>query len=108
VLTVIVGSVGLWEHDAELMSRAVARHDATIGREVAGAGGTVVRAKGEGDSTFSVFDHPADAVAAAVAIQAAIEAEDWPTVERLEDCPAAPVAVCAGQRGMGVTPGRCR
>jgi predicted ATPase/class 3 adenylate cyclase len=78
VLTDIVGSVSLWERDADLMAQAVARHDAIIGREVAGVGGTVVRSKGEGDSTFSVFDHPADAVAAAAAIQAAIGAEPWP------------------------------
>jgi hypothetical protein len=35
VLTDIVGSVALWERDAELMAKAVARHDAIIGREVA-------------------------------------------------------------------------
>jgi class 3 adenylate cyclase/DNA-binding winged helix-turn-helix (wHTH) protein len=78
VLTDIVGSVSLWERDAELMSQAVARHDAIIGREVAAVRGKLVRSKGEGDSTFSVFAHPAEAVAAAVAIQAAIGAEPWP------------------------------
>jgi class 3 adenylate cyclase len=83
LLTDIVGSVSLWEDDAELMAQAVARHDAIVGRDVAGAGGTVVRSKGEGDSTFSVFVHPADALQAAVAIQAAIDAEEWPTAERL-------------------------
>jgi class 3 adenylate cyclase/tetratricopeptide (TPR) repeat protein len=79
VLTDIVDSVSLWERDAELMSRAVARHDAMISREVDAAGGTLVRSKGEGDSTFSVFAHPAEAVVAAVAIQGAVGAERWPT-----------------------------
>jgi hypothetical protein len=51
VLTDIVDSVWLWERDAELMSKAVARHDAMISREVVAAGGTLVRSKGEGDST---------------------------------------------------------
>ena len=88
VLTDIVDSVSLWERDAELMSRAVARHDAMISREVDAAGGTLVRSKGEGDSTFSVFAHPADAVAAAVAIQGAVAAERWPT--------AVPLRVRAG------------
>jgi predicted ATPase/class 3 adenylate cyclase len=78
VLTDVVGSVSLWERDAELMAQAVARHDAIIGREVAAAGGVLVRSKGEGDSTFSVFAHPADAVVAAVAIQGAVDAEGWP------------------------------
>lgn len=79
VLTDIVDSVSQWERDAELMAEAVARHDAIIGREVATAKGELVRSKGEGDSTFSVFAHPAEAVAAAVAIQAAVGAEQWPT-----------------------------
>jgi DNA-binding CsgD family transcriptional regulator len=66
VLTDIVGSVSLWERDPGPMSAAVARHDAIIGGEVVAAGGTLVRSKGEGDSTFSVFAHPAEAVAAVV------------------------------------------
>jgi hypothetical protein len=33
----------------------------------------LVRSKGEGDSTFSVFTHPTDAVAAARAIQAGVQ-----------------------------------
>jgi predicted ATPase/class 3 adenylate cyclase len=79
VLTDIVGSVSLWEHDADRMAQAVARHDAIIGREVVAFDGELVRSKGEGDSTFSVFAHPAKAVAAAVAVQAAVRAERWPT-----------------------------
>jgi predicted ATPase/class 3 adenylate cyclase len=78
LLTDIVGSVSLWELDAELMSQAVARHDAIVGREISAAGGTLVRSKGEGDSTFSVFRHPVEAVAAAIAIQQALATEAWP------------------------------
>ena len=79
VLTDIVGSVSLWERDPGQMAQAVARHDAIIGREVVTFDGVLVRSKGEGDSTFSVFVHPANAVAAAVAMQAAVRAEQWPT-----------------------------
>jgi predicted ATPase/class 3 adenylate cyclase len=79
VLTDIVGSVSLWERDPDRMAQAVARHDAIIGREVVDADGELVRSKGEGDSTFSVFAHPGHAVAAAVAVQAAVRAEQWPT-----------------------------
>jgi predicted ATPase/class 3 adenylate cyclase len=78
VLTDIVGSVRLWERDAEAMSAAVARHVELVEREVAAAGGELVHEKGEGDSTFSVFVRPADAVAAAMAIQRAISVEAWP------------------------------
>jgi class 3 adenylate cyclase len=84
VLTDVVGSVALWERDAELMSKAVARHDAIIGREVVAAGGTLVRSKGEGNSTFSVFARPAGAVGAADAIQRAVGAEEWPTAVPLQ------------------------
>jgi hypothetical protein len=78
VLTDIVDSVSLWERDTELMSMAIARHDAIIARQVAAASGELVRSKGEGDSTFSVFAHPAEAMAAAAAIRAAVDAEAWP------------------------------
>jgi class 3 adenylate cyclase len=88
VLTDIVDSVSLWERDTELMSMAIARHDAIIGRQVAAASGELVRSKGEGDSTFSVFAHPAEAIAAAAAIRAAVDAEAWP--------PGLPLRVRAG------------
>jgi predicted ATPase/class 3 adenylate cyclase len=78
LLTDIVGSVSLWERDTDRMSRAVARHDEMIQLAVSAAGGELVRSKGEGDSTFSVFTHPAEALAAAVDIQHHIAAERWP------------------------------
>ena len=79
VLTDIVGSVSLWERDPDQMAQAVARHDAIIGRQVVAFDGELVRSKGEGDSTFSVFAHPAKAVGAAVALQAAVRTERWPS-----------------------------
>jgi predicted ATPase/class 3 adenylate cyclase len=78
LLTDVVDSVALWERDRDGMSLAVARHDEVIAGAVAGEGGELVRTKGEGDSTFSVFTHPVEAVAAAVAVQAALAAEVWP------------------------------
>jgi predicted ATPase/class 3 adenylate cyclase len=77
VLTDIVGSVALWERDPDAMAEAVARHEDLIREAIAAAGGNVVRTRGEGDSTFSVFDHPAEAVAGAGAVQAAIGGERW-------------------------------
>jgi predicted ATPase/class 3 adenylate cyclase len=79
LLTDIVGSVSVWERDADRMSRAVARHDELVESTVKAAGGELVRSKGEGDSTFSVFTHPAEALTAAAEIQRAIAAERWPT-----------------------------
>lgn len=83
VLTDVVGSVGLWERDSAAMSAAMARHDALVAGEVTAAGGSLVRTKGEGDSTFSVFPAPLDAVVAAAAIQRAIADEPWPLVGEL-------------------------
>ena len=40
--------------------------------------GILIRERGEGDSTFSVFLRATDAVAAAVAAQMALGAEPWP------------------------------
>ena len=64
VLTDIERSTRLWEDHHEAMARALATHDRLISTVVVDHGGRVVKAKGEGDSTFSVFDRPAQAVAA--------------------------------------------
>jgi predicted ATPase/DNA-binding SARP family transcriptional activator len=84
LLTDIVESVSLWEHNPAAMSQAVARHDRLIEEAIAGSGGELVRTKGEGDSTFSVFLHPSDALAAAASIQHAVADDAWPTVTRLQ------------------------
>jgi predicted ATPase/DNA-binding SARP family transcriptional activator/class 3 adenylate cyclase len=83
LLTDIVDSVSLWERDPAAMSKAVARHDAVIQDSVSASGGELVRTKGEGDSTFSVFPHPRDAVAAAIATQKAVAEEPWPSTAPL-------------------------
>ncbi|HZA78990.1 MAG TPA: BTAD domain-containing putative transcriptional regulator [Acidimicrobiales bacterium] len=78
LLTDIVDSVSLWERDPEAMSTAVARHDALVRDAVNGSGGELVRTKGEGDSTFSVFAHPEGALAAAAATMEKLAGEPWP------------------------------
>lgn len=78
LLTDIVGSVALWERDADAMELALVRHGVLINRSVVGAGGEVVRSMGEGDSTLSVFVRPSAAAAAAVSLQTAFAAERWP------------------------------
>jgi predicted ATPase/DNA-binding SARP family transcriptional activator len=84
LLTDIVGSVSLWERDPAAMSRTVARHDAIIQEAVGISGGELVRTKGEGDSTFSVFVHPSDALAAAATIHEAVASEPWPPMVPLQ------------------------
>jgi predicted ATPase/class 3 adenylate cyclase len=78
VLTDVEGSTRLWEAHRLAMAGALARHDRLVSQVVASHGGRLVKAKGEGDSTFSVFTSPAQAVAAALELQRALVAESWP------------------------------
>ena len=77
LLTDVEGSTRLWEAHHQAMERALARHDRLVSQAVAHHGGRLVKAKGEGDSTFSVFDSPASAVAAALELQRTVAAEPW-------------------------------
>jgi hypothetical protein len=65
-------------------------------------GGTLVRARGEGDSRFGVFANAADAVNAACAIQQAFVREPWPT---LADPSLVPQALAAAL-GVREEPGK--
>ncbi|MGC8666931.1 MAG: ATP-binding protein [Chthonomonadales bacterium] len=78
LFTDIVGSTRLWEEHPQAMSQAYARHGAIIADAVQTHSGVLVRSRGEGDSTFSVFTRPEDAVAAACALQIALHQEPWP------------------------------
>ena len=60
------------------MPRALARHERIIADAAAARDGTVLKQKGEGDSTFAVFARVSDATAAALACQRALQCEDWP------------------------------
>ncbi len=83
VLTDIVGSTALWERAPAAMEAALERHEEIVVAAVAEHGGLLLRHRGEGDSTFSVFARASDAVAAAYAAQIAIEAEAWPAGARI-------------------------
>ncbi|HEY3485210.1 MAG TPA: adenylate/guanylate cyclase domain-containing protein, partial [Ilumatobacteraceae bacterium] len=77
VLTDVVGSSELWEAVPDAMSVALARCDEIIAEAVAAAGGLLLKTKGEGDSTFSVFARASDGVRAAYQMQRALLAESW-------------------------------
>ncbi len=78
LLTDIEASSALWEHDASAMAAATARSEALIAGAVAGAGGQLVKTRGEGDSTFSVFELATDAVRAAADVRRRLEEQRWP------------------------------
>ena len=77
LLTDIEGSTAAWEADAAAMGEALARHDALVEQVVTFGGGRLIKTRGEGDATFSVFDRPSAAATAAVALQEAVAQEDW-------------------------------
>jgi predicted ATPase/class 3 adenylate cyclase/DNA-binding CsgD family transcriptional regulator len=83
VLSDIVGSTRLWESAPARMESALARHDEIVTAAVAAHNGVVLKARGEGDSTFSVFTLATDALAAAYAAQVGLAAARWPTGARL-------------------------
>ena len=59
------------------MATALARHDELVEQVVTSRGGRLIKTRGEGDATFSVFDRPSAAAAAAVELQEAIAYEPW-------------------------------
>ena len=78
LLTDIEGSTPLWERHGAAMGVALAEHEAVIAEVVAASGGRLIKTQGEGDSTLSVFARASDAVAAAVALQRALDRRRWP------------------------------
>ncbi|WP_426654995.1 BTAD domain-containing putative transcriptional regulator [Mycobacterium seoulense] len=77
LLTDIEGSTAAWEADAEAMAGALARHDELVEQVVTSRGGRLIKTRGEGDATFSVFERPSSAAAAAIELQEAVVSEPW-------------------------------
>ncbi len=69
---------GLWEERPEVAGAVLERHEALIRTSVLAHGGVLIRSKGEGDSTFSVFADACSAARAAVELQRALRREPWP------------------------------
>ncbi|MDX6520205.1 MAG: hypothetical protein QOF08_810, partial [Gaiellales bacterium] len=77
LLTDIEGSTAAWEADAGAMAVALARHDELVEQVVTSRGGRLIKIRGEGDATFSVFERASAAAAAAIELQDAIFHEPW-------------------------------
>jgi class 3 adenylate cyclase/DNA-binding winged helix-turn-helix (wHTH) protein len=78
LLTDIEGSSGLWEADPEGMAEALELHDELIASTVDAHAGRLLKTKGEGDATVTVFRRASDAVAGAVKLQETLGAASWP------------------------------
>ncbi len=81
LLTDIEGSTAAWEADADAMAVALARHDELVEQVVTSRGGRLIKTRGEGDATFSVFERPSAAASAAIELQDAIVHEPWALAE---------------------------
>ncbi|HLW36899.1 MAG TPA: adenylate/guanylate cyclase domain-containing protein, partial [Candidatus Eremiobacteraceae bacterium] len=81
LFTDIEGSTRRWEAHRDQMARAVARHEQLMRGAVNDHGGIVF--KTVGDAFCVAFDQPQKAVAAALAAQRALAAEDFSAVEGL-------------------------
>lgn len=78
LMTDVSGSTRLWEERPDIAGDVLDRHEAVIETSVLDHGGVMIRSKGEGDSTFSVFTDPSRAASAAVEVQRALRREPWP------------------------------
>ncbi len=83
LLTDIEGSTAAWEADSDAMAVALARHDELVEQVITSRGGRLIKTRGEGDATFSVFERPSAAAAAALELQDAITHEPWPLQEAM-------------------------
>jgi class 3 adenylate cyclase len=79
--TDIEGSTARWERNHREMRDAVRRHDAILHHAIAKHGGHVF--KTIGDAFCSAFHHPKDAVAAMLAAQEMLAAEDFSALDGL-------------------------
>src|SRR5207248_210401 len=73
--TDIEGSTKRWEEHPDEMKVALARHDALLREAIEGQGGHVFKTMG--DAFCAAFGSAADALAASLAAQRALHAENW-------------------------------
>lgn len=76
LLTDVVGSTKAWEERPADTALAMERHDRLIADAVTAAGGTLLKSRGEGDATFSVFSKASQAARAAAAAQRALTEQE--------------------------------
>ncbi|MDX6720732.1 MAG: hypothetical protein QOJ63_2986 [Solirubrobacteraceae bacterium] len=83
LLTDVEGSTALWEAHGDAMAAALEFHDGLIAGVVERHRGLLLKQKGEGDATLSVFQRASDAVAGAAELRAALATASWPSHVRL-------------------------
>ena len=76
LFTDIVGSMRLWDRDADAMQAALEIHDGRVRAAIDAHRGTVFSVGGDGFG--AAFGHAGDAVAAAASIREALATTEWP------------------------------
>jgi predicted ATPase/class 3 adenylate cyclase len=84
LLTDIEHSTLLWDRDEAAMAECLPRHDQIVSDGAARRNGRLIKARGEGDSHFIVFDRALDAALAAAEIQRDLQDEPWTTIVPLK------------------------
>jgi predicted ATPase/class 3 adenylate cyclase len=109
LMTDVAGSTRLWEERPDVGGAVLERHETLIETKVLEHGGVMVRSKGEGDSTFSVFADARDAASAAVEVQRALQREPWPDGAAIRVRAALYTGDVQMREGTyyGATPNRC-
>ncbi|HKP19998.1 MAG TPA: BTAD domain-containing putative transcriptional regulator, partial [Thermoleophilaceae bacterium] len=77
LMTDIERSSALWEADSDAMAASLALHDELIARCAEDHRGRLLKTKGEGDSTVSVFPRASDALECAAALRESLAAVTW-------------------------------
>jgi LuxR family maltose regulon positive regulatory protein len=76
LFTDIEGSTRLWAEHPRTMPQALARHDAIVRQAITAHRGVVF--KSVGDGVYAVFVSTPAAIAASLAVQRALQTEEWP------------------------------
>jgi len=97
LFTDIEAGVRLWEADGDAMAAASARYGRVVREQVEARGGRVF--KTVGDAHRAAFADPVATLEAAVAIQQAVRAEQWPSGLPVRVCMALHSGVCAERDG---------
>jgi LuxR family transcriptional regulator, maltose regulon positive regulatory protein len=79
--TDIEGSTQLWAQHPQAMPQALARHDAILRQAITAHRGVIFKTVGDG--VYAVFISAPDALAAALAVQHALQTEEWEATDPL-------------------------
>ena len=77
LMTDIERSSALWESNSDAMAASLALHDELIARCAEEHRGRLLKTKGEGDSTVTVFSSASDALECAAALRESLAVVDW-------------------------------